>query len=208
MSQLTDPPLSDYARFYSLATNHLEVDPLAGLVIPENAHAELEDGPNLFTILDENAQVAEEKLHIGRDEALLLSSLNRRLDSSLSFEGIDLDPRRIQKMKLELPLLRTDHESDMQDFARPIIPDLSNEHLPLEILDEEADEGLSWPSKYLSLADMYFENCKAEKLDISAEMLEYMRDILSLGGPSGGDDPFELLEPQPRKVTILPNQDS
>ena len=81
---------------------------------------------------------------------------------------------------MELPLLSTDHELDMHDFARTIIPDLTNEHLPLESLDDEADEGLSWPSTCATLPDVHFAKCKAEKLEISPEWLNYMRDILSL----------------------------
>ena len=67
-------------------------------------------------------------------------------------------------MKLELPMLSTDHELDMSEFAKSVIPDLINEHLPLESLDEEADEGMSWPSAFTDLLDDVFQRFKAEKV--------------------------------------------
>lgn len=196
---MTDPSLTDYARFYGLTTNYLEVDPLAGLLISESAHADLEDGENLFKIDEANAKVPEERLYIGRDEAMLLGSLTESLEHK-SFEGVELDPHRIRNIKQELPMLSTDHETDMREFAPPSIPDLVNEHLPLELLDEEADEGLSWPPEYAALPDKYFDTCRTEKLDISLELLDYMRNLISYGQIVVDHPSFELEEIPRKKV--------
>ena len=198
---MTDPSLTDYARFYGLTTNHLEVDPLAGLLISESAHIDLEDGPNLFKLDEAKAEVPREKLYVGRDEALLLGSLTESLEHN-SFEGVELDPHRIRNIKQELPMLRTDHETDMREFAPPLVPDLANEHLPLEMLDEEADEGLSWPSEYAALPDKYFDTCRAEKLEISITLLDYMRDLMSCDKIAVDHSSFEVEEIPRKKVQV------
>ena len=196
---MTDPSLTDYARFYGLTTNHLEVDPLAGLLVSENAHVDLEDGPNLFKLDEANAKVPEEKLYIGRDEALLLRSLTESLEHN-SFEGVELDPHRIRNIKQELPMLSTDHETDMREFAPSLIPDLANEHLPLEMLDEEADEGLSWPSEYAALPDKYLDACRTEKLDVSLDLLDYMRGLLDYDKLVVDHSSFDVEEIPRKKV--------
>ena len=205
MSEALEPSLIDYARFYGLAVNHLEIDPLVDLPTPRDIHIELEDEPQLLKINNANGKIPEERLAISRDEALLLESLNAASKHTLSFEGVVLDPHRVRNMKLELPMLRTDHEADMQDFARPVLPDLAREHLPLEIADDEADEGLSWPSECVSLPDTYHAKCKAEKLDVSLDILDFVRDALNHDGAAVEDPSFELEEVPRRKVTAIPS---
>lgn len=206
MSQALEPSLIDYARFYGLAVNHLEVDPLVDLSALGDVHIGLEDGPQLFKIDDTSGKVPEERLAIGRDEALLLGSLKAPSVHTLSFEGIVLDHHRVRNMKLELPMLRSDHEADMQDFARPILPDLAHDHLPLEIVDDEADEGLSWPSECATLPHKYHAKCKAEKLDISPDILDHVRDVLYHDSATVEDPSYELEELPRRKVKAIPSQ--
>lgn len=202
-----EPSLTDYARFYGLTTNYLELDPLAGLPSHEAAHAELDDEPELFRIDDEaEANPLEERLAIDRDTILLLGSNTKDLKHESSFEELGLDPHRIRKLKLELPMLRTDHESDMQDFARKVKPDLANEHLPLELLHEEADEGLGWPPDLHALPDVLLDKCKAEKLDISLGLLDYMRIALNLDSAVVEQPSFELEEVPRKKVNLMPSQ--
>ena len=200
MSETLEPSLVDYARFYGLAVNHLENDPLVDPPVPRDIHVELEDGPQLFKIDNTNGKVPQERLAIGRDEALLLGSLNAASEHTLSFEGVVLDPHRVRNMKLELPMLRTDHEADIQDFARPVLPDLAHEHLPLEIVDDDADEGLSWPMECASLPDIFYAKCKAEKLDVSLGILDYVRDAVYHDRAAVTDLGFELEELPRRKV--------
>lgn len=206
MSQAVEPSLIDYARFYGLAVNHLEVDPLVDLPVLKDVHIELEDGPQIFKIDSTNGKAPEERLIIGRGEVLLLGSLNAASDHTLSFEGIELDPHRFRNMKLELPMLRTDHEANMQDFARPLLPDLAHEHLPLENVDDEADEGLSWPSECASLPDVYYAECKAEKLDVSLDILHHVRNVLYYDRVAVEDLSFELEELPRRKVKAIPSR--
>ena len=108
-------------------------------------------------------------------------------------------------MKLELPLLTSDHEIDMQRFVRVMIPDLANEHLPLESLNEEADEGLSWPSRYTALPDIYSRKSTDEKLDVSPVVLSYMANTLDCGNGIPKHVLFENVELPVNKVLLLPH---
>lgn len=108
-------------------------------------------------------------------------------------------------MKLELPLLTSDHDIDMQRFARVMVPDLANEHLPLESLDEEADEGLSWPSTYAALPDLYSRQSSNEKLEVSPVLMSYMRNALDYGNGITKHVLFENVELQRKEVQLLPH---
>ena len=81
-----EPSLADYARFYGLTNNHLEINPFAGLSAPEDAQVQLQDGPQLFKIEEPSSSRLEEKLVLGKDEILLLGSLTGNLENSLPFD--------------------------------------------------------------------------------------------------------------------------
>ena len=185
-----------------LTTNAWIVDPLAGLLKPEDLELQLEDGLHLVKIDEAVAKVPEEKLVLGIDEIQLLSSLTRSPEHHPHFDGVDLDPHRVRNMKLELPLLRSDHDLDMQDFPRTLVPDLANEHLPLESLDEEADEGLSWPSRYSTLLDMYSFKSMAEKFEVSPDLLSLMRNALGHENGTAEHMAFEAVEILQSKVKM------
>ena len=208
--RLANPPINCLVAYTlsikaSLTPSRWAVDPLASLLVPNDAEFQLQDGPQLFHIDESVAEVPEERLLLGKDEVLLLTSITRApAHFSTSFDGVDLDPRRVQKMKLELPLLTSDHEIDMQRFVRVIIPDLANEHLPLESLDEEADEGLSWPSRDAALPDVYSRKNTNEKLEVSPVLLSYMCNTLDYGDGITKHLLFEDVELPAKKVQLLP----
>ena len=85
MSQTMEPSLVDYARFYGLTRDHLDINPLADL--PNDASFQSEDHPDLFQITDTNATLPEERLALGKEELLLLASITRTLEQAPTFEG-------------------------------------------------------------------------------------------------------------------------
>lgn len=176
---------------------------MAGLLGPEDPGLQLQDGPRLFKIDEAVAKVPEEKLVLGKDGIQLLSSLTNIPEYHPNFDGVDLDPHRVRDMKVELPILRSDHDLDMQDFARTVVPDLANEHLPLESLDEEADEGLSWPSRYSALPEMYSRKSTAEKLEVSPDLLDYMRNAIDRESYTTEHMAFEAVEILATKVKVM-----
>ena len=179
MSQETEPSLSEYARFYGLSTDHLEYDPLVGLSKESDVHSHLKDPDGVFKIDDSlNIDLTELPV-VGKDEAVILASIIESPYKTLTFDqDLEIDIHRVRNMKAELPMLTTDHEIDMLRFASPIVPDLAYEHLPLEIVDEEADEGLIWASRSRMLPDEYMIKAKEEQLEVSEEDVRYMYETL------------------------------
>lgn len=174
MAEDAEPSLFEYARFYGLTADHFDIDPLASVSIADQILDTFEDEQNLPD--NEHLGICDTYLHetlqLGKDEAHLLRSVtDASLQNSGCDSGIELKPHRARDMKVETPILTTDHESDMQAFGCPIMPDLTNEHLPLESLDEEGDEGLTWPSAYEELPGIYLQTLWKEALEVSTEAL-------------------------------------
>lgn len=175
----------EYARFYGLAHDHRGVCPLANLGHREDSFLEqLEDLPDDFPLDEFNRRLSSETLSFSKDAFMTLSFIKRPLsEETQSFnEDLGLDIHRCRNLKHELPLVRTDHELDMIAFGKRIVPDLENECLPMEMVDEEADEGFTWPSKYLTLPDEFAASYESEALAVSSEALIHLRDVLSLAG--------------------------
>ncbi|KAL9129035.1 MAG: hypothetical protein Q9217_002405 [Psora testacea] len=207
MSQDSEPSIREYARFYGLAKDHLENHPLSAISAPEDDWQELDDTPELFSIDANNGTIPADRLFIDAETASLLvqfappsSKEPPRFD-----EDVDVDIYRIPKLKQELPLLHSDHESDMREFACQIIPNLESEFLPLENIDEEADEGLSWPSKYHDLPRGICNKLETERLEIPSEVLLYLQSTLKWHLEGGEHTSFEdaNAEPSYKRSTVL-----
>lgn len=183
MSQEMELSMLDYARFYGLAHDHCGTCPLATLDLTEDSFIEqLEDLPDDFSLDEFNKVLSTEALSFGKDAISVLSVIKLPLsEETLSFDGnMGIDIHRTRNLKHELPLVRTDHELDMIDFRKRIVPNLENEYLPTETVDEEADEGFTWPSKYHTLPDEFARISESETLAVSSEALLYLRDALRL----------------------------
>ncbi|MCJ1423041.1 hypothetical protein MMC29_000922 [Sticta canariensis] len=182
MSPDSEPSLLEYARRHGLAHNHRATNPLANPGHMDDNRF-FEDLPDDFPLDDFNARLSRESLSFGKDAMSVLASV-RETGSSLDGEwggvDVDVDVRRWRKLKQELPLVRTDPELDMVEFRRGMVPDLKNEVLPMEAIDEEADEGFTWPSKYHGLIDEFAKSFESETLAVSSQALLYLRDALRL----------------------------
>lgn len=207
MSQYVEPPIIDYARFYDLVQDHLQVDPLQGLSLPENLGSSpsfFDDLPELFDILLKDVKVPEERLEVDADAASLLSSIVeslKHLPSHSVDEDSDIDRRRVRRMKHELPLLRSDHEIDVSHFAPPVVPDLENEFLPLETVDVEEDEGFEWPASYYALPDEFAKKSNSEKIEASKDDYLYLQSTLKLNLEGVEHGTFEVDDLLPRSVS-------
>lgn len=204
------PFIQEYARFHGLTRNHLELDPLQGLRTPDNHLQLLKDLPEPFHIDASNATVPAERMFFDADTASLLASIVPSSNEHIPRfdQVVDIDIHRFRDLKLEPPLLRTDHEWDMQHFARQVQPDLKNEFLPLESIDEEADEGLTWPTKFHRLPEELWQKARSEKLEISSEDLLYLKQNLHDHVGDGSHVSFEeadLTYQRVRHRTIICN---
>lgn len=86
------------------------------------------------------------------------------------------EAKSIREIKLELPVLRTDNETDLRRHTRRINAarevHLSNHHLPLEPCDEDKDEGLRFPPEAYAADRKIVQSVESEKIEISRHSFE------------------------------------
>lgn len=186
-----EPSILDYARFHGLSIDYRAIHPLQ-YIIDTPSLPDVQDPPELFEIDASCGTPAPERLSISKEAAALLSSIRETQPEDYEFdESILPDTHRVRNLKMETPLLRTDPELDLRDFRARVIPDLAAEHLPLEKVDEELDEGLTWPLSYEDLYRQVNEESESEKPMFSKEALIYLQSTLS---SHKGHDGFWNLE--------------
>ena len=201
MSQGEEPSVIDYARFYGLISDHLEPHPLQGTAARDTFHSlELDDHDGLLPPNLGEYGLPQERLTVDAGAAALLSSIASRAKVPPACDNKVIDTHRIRKLKLELPLLRSDHEVDMLNFGPRIVPDLEQEFLPLETVNEEADEGLTWPPSCYQLPGEFANKSTSEKLHVSSNALAYLQETLNFH--LDGHDGFEYDDPAFKKVHI------
>lgn len=204
MSQGEEPSIIDYARFYGLIRDHLEPHPLHGMAARDSLPSlELDDHPGLSDIDFAKFKIPEERLTVDAGAASLLSCIAALAKEAPSRHDDEIDAHRVRQLKHELPLLRSDHELDMLNFAPRIIPGLEHEFLPFETVDEEADEGLTWPSRCYELSNEYAQKSTSEKLQVSSDGFKYLHETLRF--PLEGSDHalFEYEDLPYKKVRIV-----
>ena len=178
MSDYEEPSILEYARFHGLARDHRK-DPSLQELADAAPTPQLRDYPGLFCIEDIHISPRTERLSISNGAAVLLSSIRgAEYDKIISDENMLPNLHRVRNMKMELPLLRTDHELDLQEFGRPVEPDLATEHLPFENVNQEQGEGLEWPSSYNNLPLQATMKSTSEKLTVSRDTMLYLQSIL------------------------------
>ncbi|KAL8948490.1 MAG: hypothetical protein Q9222_005333 [Ikaeria aurantiellina] len=179
MSEGAEPSLVEYARFYGLSHNHLEINPLELVPPPEDISIGIEDGSEWAQFNPGINFPPPERLVAVREASTLLAVTNPKLYEGSAFEGYDpLPSYRIRKLKYELPLLRSDHEADMINFVHHVEPNLAEEFIPSEKVDDELDEGMKWPSHYNELPQIYRQKAQGEKLEVAKDIFQYISNVL------------------------------
>ncbi|KAL8853265.1 MAG: hypothetical protein Q9221_001876 [Calogaya cf. arnoldii] len=206
MSTETEPSVLDYARYYGLSQNHLEVDPLQQALLPPPAEHQPPLQPDTETpwlqLSPSITTPPPERLTAVKAASALLAVTDPKQYDDPGFDPVDLLPiHRIRHHKVELPLLRSDHEMDMLGFLHPIEPNLAEEFIPLEKVDNEQDEGLGWPSYCYAWPGVYFRKAQNEKLELTRDVFAYMKAALD-AGPENGVLDFEYEWPIPSRNPI------
>ena len=204
MSQDVEPTIIEYARFHGLVRDHRESPPLERLALSENLESSLDDPPELFHIDLAKIQLPQERWAVDAGAASLLSSIveSAQQPPPYSDEELGIDRHRVRRMKLELPLLRSDHELDVLRFRSPIVPDLGNEFLPLETVDVEEDEGFEWPSSYYALPDEFTKKLSSEKIEASQDGCLYLQQTLKYDFEGLEHGTFEYDDSPYKKVNL------
>lgn len=84
----------------------------------------------------------------------------------------------IRHLKLELPALRSDHDSDCREFQKGVLArqnvSLNDHRLPLEPLNVEEGEGLDFPTSARQQGEVLIKTLENEKMNVQKETLLYL----------------------------------
>ncbi|KAE9371387.1 hypothetical protein N431DRAFT_410045 [Stipitochalara longipes BDJ] len=111
-----------------------------------------------------------------------------------------------KRAKLELPLLKTDHEADYKNFAKrdDFEIKLCDIKLPLETVIEENNEGLVWPSRFSCMGAEVLEKLKQEKISVSRDDMTCLQNALKHGWTE--EDDRNLWKSEQRYKRALENK--
>lgn len=203
-----DLSVLEYARLYGLCKDFLSENPVSRQLLPHPPCDNQDDSEDIIgiTILKDATESAlKERLVIEKEAASFLRAIFTLQHTDIE-EDTTLPRRRIADLKQELPLLKTDDELDLQRFGEKAARDFRNINLPLEIVDNDKDEGLEWSSAHYDLPAHYYSQAHSEKLEISRDALLYLQATFK--EPSNGVDMDEiaLAELQYRRVSNIPRR--
>ena len=176
MSDVDDvqPSLIEYARFHGLADNHLHQD--IGRYLPSNVLPPIEGAsPPGFKVPCFEFP-PETKFRLDSKAASFLASCmttQRALPSSDTLS----DHHRAKNLKCEQPLLRTDHDSDMNKIRFRKLPKAT---LNLQCIEsaEHEDEEFADSLTLTGLAAEWHKKVAEEKLQTTREVLKALQDAL------------------------------
>lgn len=179
---LEDPEITavQYARLHGLSVNHLDEPPPTSHILELQEHipegmADDRDLPQIDLPPYINTQ---ETLALDKRGAELLRTASNGLTTKEELEDTLfplLDTCQTKKQRLETPLLRTDHDSDIRSFATWDNSHLKDGCLPWEPLDDEMDVGLEWPNRLKGLPTMMMREIESEKIEMQKDTMIYLQ---------------------------------
>ena len=203
-----DFDMVDYARLHGLAVDHLAVPlPISHVeTIQKSAYHNVIDKEGLLHIEFPIHVNIEEHLTVDEGAARLLQDANNGF-SKVEIDSIViplLDTRLTKNLRMETPLLMTDHATDFKDFAQWEESHYIDGCLPMEPLDDEMDVGLGWPEKLQKLPAAILKELKREKIELSKEVLIYLRaEVKGSWTEENNREVWENATPHKRVCTLL-----
>lgn len=200
----------EYARLNGLTRNHLS-EPLPFSLL-DDVRESLRD---VRGSIDHNLTLGDGLADLNTGERLTISKDGARIISWVLYpdveEAIDgfvcsmLDGRQVKKMRLELPLLKSDHETDCKKFAlkEDFEIQLKDVRLPMEMVDEEKSEGLQFPSRIWNLGTEKIEELKKERISVTKETMQYICDGLRAEWTESDEKAVWKSEGKYRKVSDI-----
>ncbi|KAF7512222.1 hypothetical protein GJ744_002384 [Endocarpon pusillum] len=169
-----EPSLIEYARFHALADNHLHQN--IGRHLPSNLLPPIADANLPEFKLPCFKLPTETKFRLDSKAASLLASCMTTQQALPSSDTLS-DHHRVKNLKLEQPVLRTEHDNDMNKIRFWKLPKAT---LNLRCIDsaEHEDEDLANPLTLTGLAAEWDKKIAEEKLQTTREVLKALQDTL------------------------------
>lgn len=172
----------EYTRFHALSSNYLDhrYDKIDLQVLPssDNVTLDFSDPPGapILSLPQDFSEI--EKLDLDEHgRSLLLWIYCCQAPSSGDYLD-ELKPSHRQDLRLGPPLLRTDHELDIRSLARRKDQSWNISCYSPRGVDEEKDEGFTWPTCSARLPEKYDCEVDSEKLDVSRDALLLLKSAL------------------------------
>ncbi|KAI1915138.1 hypothetical protein LOZ39_003002 [Ophidiomyces ophidiicola] len=198
-SSFQEPCTLDYARFHGITHNHLASDPLTLIPPAANRDSVACTPLTLDTLQARRLFNQKEKLSVDKRGAAFLTSITRfGVPHSLGVDACDpesSDRLRISNIAIDLPLLLTDHEHDMYMFRDISSLDSTEISLSLEQIDDENDEGFTFPRYVWDLPSQIHDQVAMEKLNCTKEAILFMQQIWTTHDPTPGHIKANMCEP-------------
>ncbi|TGO29415.1 hypothetical protein BPAE_0015g00590 [Botrytis paeoniae] len=138
-----------------------------------------DDHLSLFTTPEINTN---ERLSASIGAARLLTSVaqNESQESIDTLTHSLLGPRDIRNVRIEMPILRSDHDFDVRGYARRDEFEVRPQDikLPLELLRIENNEGLGFSSDFYNFETEAFETIANEKIEVTRNSMVYLHTAL------------------------------
>ncbi|KAF5872449.1 putative nucleoporin nup49 protein [Botrytis fragariae] len=179
-------PVVELARSIGVSRDHqldntsVEILLLMQEDIHQSFSSDLDD--NYLSLLTTPEINTNERLSLSIGAARLLTSIAQN-ESQGSIDALphqSLGPRDIRNLRIEIPILRTDHDFDVKGFARRDEFEVRPQdiRLPLELLSIENNEGLGFPSDFYDSETEAFETIVNEKIEVTRYSMTYLQTAL------------------------------
>lgn len=153
----------------------------------------------------------EERLTCSKEAALLLSCVANEAPAGEMEALVNAHfkiPASVRVKKLELPLLRTDHETDCRNWARRegFESKLRDIKLPLEATG--IGEGMDWMSDFAHLGPQLAQELKRERLCITRDTMAFMQESLNIAWTEAEEKSLWDMGQTYRRVGVPPILDT
>lgn len=180
-SVIARPSLLDFARHHGLTVPYTSEN----FILPLSWSDTSDDDAFLSELNLSSSSLARskydllhERLAVSSQAVLLLAKAclpPEALDNAAYGEEAK---RTCAQMKQELPLLRSDNDLDLRHFGQRVEPDMRTINLRAIVVDDEADEGLRWPSRLQSLPAEIDTQMTTERLRVGGQAAQFLHDTL------------------------------
>ncbi|KAJ8060304.1 hypothetical protein OCU04_010640 [Sclerotinia nivalis] len=182
-----DPPVLEFARSIGIARDHQLDDTSVDILLSmkDDVHHKFTydvDDSHLPQLNIQDDLNTNERISVCADTARLLTSVaeNESQEAINALVYPLLDSRNSKYRRVESLLLRSDHESDIREFARREGFEVKPQDikLPLELVSVENNEGLEFPPEFYNFETEMFDIVANEKIEVTKNAMISLQTTL------------------------------